>query len=200
MDIEISAQWDRMSMQEAAAQLGGKYNTDYGVASGEVGYLREPHHGEPYATRTLVPEAFRYGRARIAAADLQKRLPDALHIVETRERLTAFNVADETAIERMQKHYRDFVALCARKEVETGIPCLIVASSSLHSPDAKASGEPCSARASPRRSASRIIPRTFCRRGELFPARKCLAHSSDHPLSKYFIAVRPGMRRGKFYR
>jgi len=115
-------------MQEAAAQLGGKFNAGYGIEAGDVGYLREPHHGEPYATRTLVPEAFRYGRARITAADLQKRLPDALHIVETRERLTAFNSADEAVIERMQKHYRDFVALCARKEIETGIPCMIVAS------------------------------------------------------------------------
>ena len=114
-------------MQEAAAQLSGKFSTAYGDY-GSVGYLREPHHGEPYATRTLVPEAFRYGRARIAAADLQKRLPDALHIVETRERLTAFNSADEAAIERMQKHYRDFVALCARKEIQSGIPCMIVAS------------------------------------------------------------------------
>jgi hypothetical protein len=68
------------------------------------------------------------GRARITAADLQKRLPDALHIVETRERLCAFSMADESNIERMQNHYRDFVALCARKEQECGIPCMIVAS------------------------------------------------------------------------
>jgi hypothetical protein len=127
MDIDICAQWDRMSMEEAAAQLSGKFNVGYGDY-GKAGYLREPHHGEPYATKALVPEAFRYGRARIPASDLQKRLPDALHIVEARERAFAFSKADETAIERMQKHYRDFVALCTRKEEETGIPCLIVAS------------------------------------------------------------------------
>ena len=124
MDIEVCAQWDRMSMEEAAAQLSGKFSNDYG----DVGYLREPYHGTPYATEALVPEALRYGRARIAASDLRKRLPDALHIVETRERSCAFTTADEAAIERMQKHYRDFVALCARKEEQTGIPCLIIAS------------------------------------------------------------------------
>lgn len=84
MDIEVCAQWDRMSIQEAAAQLGGKFSADYGFDAGNVGYLREPIHGEPYATKALVPEAFRYGRARITAADLRKRLPDALHIVDAR--------------------------------------------------------------------------------------------------------------------
>ncbi len=128
MDIEVCAQWDYMSMQEAAAQLGGKFNTEYGVEAGSVGYLREPYHGEPYATKTLVPEAFRYGRARIAAVELQKRLPDALHIVETRERAYAFSAADDADIERMQRRYREFVALCARKEQECGIPCMIIAS------------------------------------------------------------------------
>lgn len=124
MEIEICAQWDRMSMQEAAAQLSAKYN----LAGGAVGYLREPYHGEPYATRTLVPEAINYGRARIAATTLRKRLPDALQVVEAREHAYAVTAADETGIERMQKEYRDFVALCARKEAETGIPCLIIAS------------------------------------------------------------------------
>jgi hypothetical protein len=128
MEIEVCAQWDRMSMQEAAAQLGGKFDAGYGIEASNVGYLREPHYGEPYATKALVPEAFRYGRARIAASSLQKRLPEALHIVETRERLSAISMADVSSIERLQKHYRDFVALCTGKEDETGIPCLIIAS------------------------------------------------------------------------
>jgi hypothetical protein len=32
------------------------------------------------------------------------------------------------AIERVLKSHRDFVALCQRKEAETGEPCLIIAS------------------------------------------------------------------------
>ncbi|MCU1276240.1 MAG: hypothetical protein JWO48_3671 [Bryobacterales bacterium] len=111
-------------MEEAAAQLSGKYRPDYG----DVGYLREPRYGEPYVTKVLVPEAIRYGRARIAAADLQRRLPEALRIVEIRERAFALTKADEAAITRMQKQFRDFVSLCARKEEECGIPCMIIAS------------------------------------------------------------------------
>ena len=127
MAIDICAQWDRMSMQEAAAQLSRKFNVD-DRDCGEVGYLREPYFGAPYPTQALAPEAFRYGRARVTAADLQKRLPDALYLVETREQCFGFSRENEAAIERVQQQYRDFVALCARKEEETGIPCLIIAS------------------------------------------------------------------------
>jgi hypothetical protein len=124
MSVEIYARWDRMSMQDAAAQLSGKYKVGYGLESGNVGYLREPYYGAPYPTQALAPEAFHYGRARIAASKLEKRLPDALYLVETRE----LCFGSEAAVKRIQKQYRDFVDLCARKEEETGIPCMIVAS------------------------------------------------------------------------
>ena len=81
MGIDIYAKWDRMTPQQDAAQITG-----YSVEHGFVGYLREAYHGEPYATKVLVPEAFKYGRARIDAGTLQKRLPDTLHVAETRER------------------------------------------------------------------------------------------------------------------
>ena len=122
MGIDIYAKWDRMSMKDEAAQITG-----FSVEHGHVGYLREAYHGEPYATKVLVPEAFEDGRAHICAGTLQKRLPDALHVAETRER-QVYGVTDAEDIERVLKSYRDFVALCARKEQETGIPCLIVAS------------------------------------------------------------------------
>ena len=122
MGIDIYAEWDRMSMQDKAAQITG-----FSVEHGHVGYLREAYHGEPYATKVLVPEAFETGRARIDAGTLQKRLPDALHAAETRER-KVYGVTDAEEIERVLKSYRDFVALCARKEQETGIPCLVIAS------------------------------------------------------------------------
>lgn len=124
MRIEICAKWDRMSMQEVAAQFAAQFN---GVG-GEVGYLSEPYYGEPYPTYVLAPEAFRYGRARITAANLEKRLPDALHLVETREECFGFSPDERSALKRIQQQYREFVALCARKEQECGIPCMIVAS------------------------------------------------------------------------
>ena len=113
-----------MSMQEAAAQLSSRFSDH----CGELGSLYEPYYGQPYPLKALAPEAFRYGRARIAAADLERRLPDALHIVETREECFGFGEETKAAIQRVQKQFRDFVALCARKEEECGIPCMIVAS------------------------------------------------------------------------
>jgi hypothetical protein len=123
MGIDIYAKWDRMSMQETAAQK----KVWASAVDGHLGYLREAYHGEPYATKVLVPEAFEYGRARITASRLQKRLPDALQAAEMRER-KVYGATDANEIERVLKSYRDFVALCVRKEDETGIPCLIVAS------------------------------------------------------------------------
>ena len=67
------------------------------------------------------------GPDRIDAATLQKRLPDTLHVAETRERVV-YDVTDAEEIERVLKSYRDFVALCVRKEDETGQPFLIIAS------------------------------------------------------------------------
>ena len=121
MGIEIRAKWDRMSMADVAAQRSDTHN------GGELGYLEEPYCDKPYPTQVLVPEAYRYGRARIAASDLYKRLPDALDMVETRELCFGWSTEAEAAVRRVQQQYRDFVELCARKQDETGLPCLIVA-------------------------------------------------------------------------
>jgi hypothetical protein len=75
----------------------------------------------------LVPEAFEESRVEIHAATLASRLPGVLAIAEARER-KIYQVTDPDEIERVLKSYRDFVALCARKEAETGEPCLIIAS------------------------------------------------------------------------
>ena len=123
MGIDIYAHWDRMSMKDQAAQGKAWLSAE----DGNLGYLREAYHGEPYATRVLVPEAFEDGRAYIAVGKLQQRLPETLQAAETRER-KVYGVTDAEDIERVLKSYRDFVALCARKEQETGIPCLIIAS------------------------------------------------------------------------
>jgi hypothetical protein len=125
MGIDIYARWESMTPQEEAAQL--KVWTS--IEGGDVGYLREAYHGEPYATRVLVEEAFlhAHGRASIAAELLQDRLPEVLELAERRER-EVYNETDPAEIERVLKSYRDFVALCARKEAETGQACLIYAS------------------------------------------------------------------------
>jgi hypothetical protein len=122
MGIDIYAKWDGMTEAEDAAQITG-----FSIEHGHVGYLREAYHGEPYATKHLVAEAFEYGRAPIDAATLEERLPTTLEIAETRER-EVYGVTDAEDIDHVLKSYRDFVALCAQKERETGQPCLIIAS------------------------------------------------------------------------
>jgi hypothetical protein len=122
MGIDIYAEWDGMTERERHAQI-----TCCSVLHGYVGYLREAYHGEPYATKVLVPEAFEELRVQIHAATLQSRLPAVLVVAEARER-KLYGTTDPAKIERVLKSFRDFVALCARKEAETGEPCLIIAS------------------------------------------------------------------------
>jgi len=122
MGIDIYAEWDGMTEAEKAAQTTG-----FSVEHGHVGYLREAYHGEPYATKVLAPEAFEELRAAIPAATLIDRLPAVLTVAEARER-KLYGVTDPTEIEPILQSYRDFVALCERKERETKEPCVIHAS------------------------------------------------------------------------
>lgn len=124
MGIDIYVEWKGITEAEQDAQITG-----FSVEHGHVGYLREAYHGEPYATRVLVEEAFLHphGRALISADLLRDRLPEVLELAEKRER-EVYEVTDPAEIERVLQSYRDFVALCAQKEEETGEPCLINAS------------------------------------------------------------------------
>jgi len=122
MGIDIYAEWDGMSEAEKAAQITG-----FSAEHGHVGYLREAYHGEPYATKVLVPEAFEELRVPIYADTLRDRLPATLVVAEQRER-EIYGVTDDTEVNRVLRSYSDFVELCARKEAETGEPCLIIAS------------------------------------------------------------------------
>jgi hypothetical protein len=121
MGIDIYAKWDGITEAEEAAQITG-----FSAVHGHVGYLREAYHGEPYATKVLVPEAFEEHRVPIYAATLESRLPATLVVAEARER-KIYGVSDQAEIDRVLKSYRDFVSLCASKEAETGEPCLIIA-------------------------------------------------------------------------
>jgi hypothetical protein len=123
MRIDIFAKWDGMSQAEEDEQHRAVFRADLG----RLGYLREAYHGEPYATKVLVPEAFEELRVPIYAARLEDRLPATLVVAEARER-EIYGVTDRAEIDRVLNSYRDFVTLCARKEAETGEPCLIVAS------------------------------------------------------------------------
>jgi hypothetical protein len=65
--------------------------------------------------------------APLSAGVLRERLPATPAVAEERERKIC-KTTDPVQIERVLKSFRDFVALCERKEAETGEePCLIIA-------------------------------------------------------------------------
>lgn len=124
MGIDIYAKWRNKSARESREQSEAWLSS----LDGDIGYLREAYHGEPYATRFLFAEAFdsETCEARIPAAQLQHNLEKALELVEERAR-TLYHATDEE-VEAEKQSFRDFVALCERKEQETGEPVRIVAS------------------------------------------------------------------------
>ena len=124
MGIDIYAKWRGQTESEREEQLSVPFST----IVGRFGYLREAYHGEPYATNYLCAEAFNSEtyEARIPAATLRERLEKTLHLAAERER-KLYQSSDEDIADVLQS-YREFVALCERKERETGEPVRIVAS------------------------------------------------------------------------
>ena len=128
MGIDIYAHW----RDQSAADRGKQTEAWLSAAYGDVGYLREAYHGEPYATRVLVPEAFdleTYPKgAPIPAATLRERLPRTLAVARTRQLLVYKETAGSADTRMVCKGFTDFVELCEAKERETGEPCIITSS------------------------------------------------------------------------
>lgn len=84
MGIDIYLKWKGQTKEEHDAQITG-----FSIHSGDVGYLRESYHGDPYATRVLLPEAFAEdapeGGVRIPIETLTARLEGALLATLVRE-------------------------------------------------------------------------------------------------------------------
>lgn len=116
MGIDIYMRWKGQSKEEEEKQITG-----FSIAAGHVGYLREAYHGEPYATRILVSEAFN-GDEKIKAETLRERLPQALEAIKKRYS------NDDSAIKWASESFENFVSLAEQKEKETGEPVTIIAS------------------------------------------------------------------------
>lgn len=123
MGIDIYARWKDQTEEEEEAQ----FKCGFDSTVGNVGYLREAYHGEPYATRFLVREAFESGIAFIPARKLRERLPETLRLAEKRER-EIYKATTTEDIGPTLKSFTGFVELCERKEAETGEPVEIMAS------------------------------------------------------------------------
>ena len=127
MGIDIYARWPEQTAAETDAQCTG-----FSIEHGHVGYLREAYHGEPYATRVLVPEAFDHETnpdgAPIPAKTLRQRLSNTLAAATRRQELVYNEGPGHENTRVVLQSFSDFVELCERKERETGQPCSIVAS------------------------------------------------------------------------
>jgi hypothetical protein len=126
MGIDIYMKWRKQSKKEADAQCTGCC-----VEAGRVGYLREAYHGEPYATRHLVREAFDPPyEAEIPAKTLRERLPKTIELAVKRLRVVYKVPGNDAELKKHKdvKSFIDFVELAERKEKETGEPVIINAS------------------------------------------------------------------------
>jgi hypothetical protein len=110
MGIDIYLHWDGQTDEEKKAQYTG-----FDITAGDVGYLREAYHGEPYATKVMFPETWEdeNGEVAIPAAILRVRLLEALEAVEIRY---AGDLPEH--IELYKKSYVDFVDLVEKLEKE----------------------------------------------------------------------------------
>lgn len=120
MGIDIYMRWGGQTEEEKSKQLKG-----FDTTIGDAGYLREAYHGDPYATKVLVPEAFEQ-EAEIPVSLLKERLPETIKAAIERNEKIYKKKTDENSPE--VKAYKDFVSLAEMKEKELGKPVRIYAS------------------------------------------------------------------------
>ncbi len=119
MGIDVYLNWDGMTKEDKEKQFTG-----FSVHAGNVGYLREAYHGQPYATHILFSE------------DWDKQPEDGFVIPNSvlRARLTE---TVKTAMKRVRRIYHeqepksfqsfiDFVELHGRLEKEGRNPRIVI--------------------------------------------------------------------------
>ena len=139
MGIDIYMEWDDITDDEREARYTG-----FDTTAGSAGYLREAYHGEPYATHTLVPDAFEWtdniNRLMVNAGHngseldddlmnllargvpmqaetLRERLPETL--LKARERIdTLYPDTPSELADRQVAAFIDFVELAEAKQAE----------------------------------------------------------------------------------
>ncbi len=100
-----------MSKEEKIAQKDG-----FSSICGLVSCIKESHI-EPCATKELVSEAFKKGKAEISADIIKQRLPGVLKTIEKREKQIYFS--SSSTIKRVKNTFKSFVKLIEQKEKET---------------------------------------------------------------------------------
>ena len=107
MGIDVYLKWDGMTGDEEHAQCTG-----FSTVSGDVGYLREAYHGQPYATHELIVEEWddepEDGWA-IPNVELIRRLPKIMEACIERHK-KIYHSSDEDIVQYC-KAYIDFINL-----------------------------------------------------------------------------------------
>jgi len=125
MGIDVYLRWAGMTKKEERGQITG-----FDATKGDVGYLREAYHGEPYATQYLMKECFSRqskGEAYIKAETLRKRLPKTIKLAIQRQK-QIYGVTKANEKTEVVQSFVNFVKLAEMKEKETGLPCTVIAS------------------------------------------------------------------------
>jgi hypothetical protein len=118
MGIDVSIELDIWQVTPEDA----KYFWD----NADRGHLWEGAGIAPYATYRLVPEAFDCNGSHVSAAELRKRLPCALRLLEQRAR--PIYKGDDEMIDGLRRRFIDFVDFCEEIEKRTGEPVKVIAS------------------------------------------------------------------------
>ncbi len=139
MGIDIYMTWDDMTEDDVENQFTG-----FDTTAGDIGYLREAYHGGPYATETLVPEAFAWTEkisnlmecAEMAGSELPDDLLDLLSrgcpvqaetlmdrlgetVLRARERIDkVYPEMDPDTADRVVSSFISFVDLALAKQAE----------------------------------------------------------------------------------
>lgn len=119
MGIDIYMRWDGMTEEDRDKQITG-----FDPTKGDMGYLREANHGQIFATKYLVKEAFEKGadEVHIPAKELRKRLPLTKDIVIQRFRdVYKEEIEEDNAF---VKAFEDFVKLSEALEEEGRKPTI----------------------------------------------------------------------------
>jgi hypothetical protein len=122
MGIDVYLRWDGQTEAEKEAQITG-----YSIVHGHVGYLREAYHGGPYATKTLMPEAWESddeNGVRINASVFRQRLSAVKLIVVKRSAVIYGEELNDDSPE--VQSYVKFIELAEAKENEGKNPRVLV--------------------------------------------------------------------------
>lgn len=123
MGIDVYLSWDGMTEEEEKARYTG-----FDVWKGNLGYLREAYHGNPYATHVLISESWESQPEDgfvISNAELMERMSEVLKAVMERC-VDVYKEDDMFSIYKSMKSFADFVMLHGEKEKEGKHPKITI--------------------------------------------------------------------------